>query len=171
MRACRLTTTKTRCFLGPVSLACAPSTTRHASRHSLILQRVHDLSIQTLGIAIDSLDVILVGWHSFQARQISHGRSLQDGGPILVYTIKTAQHTAMAQMLTETSSIVQRIGGYLTSALELFAKFSSSDGKIPRISVPNAAAHSVVRMPGLSGSSVTVDSPGSCMYITTKMRR
>ena len=34
---------------------------------------------------------------------------------------------------------------------------------MPSISVPNAAAHSVARMPGLRGSNVSVDSPGSCM--------
>ena len=62
-------------------------------------------------------------------------------------------------------------GRYFTSALELVAKFSSKEGKTPRISVPSAAAHSVVLMPALSGSSVSVDSPGSCIYITTRMRR
>jgi hypothetical protein len=103
-----------------------------------------------------------------------------DLAPSLVYahlilTVTSEKGTNMQIFRIGVSQVPHkvRLAGpdYFTRALELVAKFSTKEGKIPNISVPSAAAHNVVRMPGLSGSSVTVDSPGSCMYITTMMRR
>jgi hypothetical protein len=57
------------------------------------------------------------------------------------------------------------------STLDRVAKLSTTDGKMPKTSVPAADTHSVVQMPALGGGSLNMPSPGSFMYIMTMMRK
>ena len=61
--------------------------------------------------------------------------------------------------------------GYFTSAADFPANSSTHVGKIPSSSVPSAGRISAARNPGVSGSAFSTASPGSRMYIITRMRR
>ena len=60
---------------------------------------------------------------------------------------------------------------YFTSAADFPANSSTHVGKIPSNSVPSAGRISAARNPGESGSAFSTASPGSRMYIITRMRR
>ena len=61
--------------------------------------------------------------------------------------------------------------GHLTSTADLTAKVRRAEGKIPKKNVPSAGSTSAAFMPALKGSAALAASLGSCMYITTRMRR
>ena len=60
---------------------------------------------------------------------------------------------------------------YRTNAADFPANSSTVDGKTPSTKVPSAPTTSASRMPVPSGSTSIAASLGSCMYITTRMRR
>jgi len=60
---------------------------------------------------------------------------------------------------------------HLTSTADLPAKARRAEGKIPRINVPSAGSTRVAFMPAVKGSAALAASLGSCMYMTTRMRR
>lgn len=76
--------------------------------------------------------------------------------------------TALQQLLSSEFSLGI---GHLTSTADLVAKARRADGKIPRINVPRAGSTSAPFIPALNGSAALAASLGSCMYITTRMRR
>jgi hypothetical protein len=54
---------------------------------------------------------------------------------------------------------------------EYDTKGRRTDGKIPRMSVPSAAAQTATLVPGESGARFAVDSPGSFIYMATTIFR
>jgi len=73
----RLTMTKTRCLRGSREPGFRTRYNSPASRQLLIRQRVHGFAIQTLGTALDDLDVFLVACLSFQAREVTQSGAIQ----------------------------------------------------------------------------------------------
>ena len=68
---------QTRCLRGSREPGFRTRYNSPASRQLLIRQRVHGFAIQTLGTALDDLDVFLVACLSFQAREVSHSGAIQ----------------------------------------------------------------------------------------------
>jgi len=75
--ACRLTITKTRCFLGPANSPCEPGSIRRASRQFLVLERVFYLAIQARGVEVDDLDIPAIPLLPLYAGQVSESRLLE----------------------------------------------------------------------------------------------
>src|SRR5581483_11584189 len=63
------------------------------------------------------------------------------------------------------------VPSYLPGRRAVVTKFRSTEGKMPRTRVPSAETHRAVVTPMLGGWIVAVASPGSRIYITTRMRR
>jgi hypothetical protein len=69
----------------------APDIIRRASRQLLVSQRMPRFAIQSVGIALDDLDVTLVPALSSEPRQVSFSSTLEKSGTILVNAAQTGQ--------------------------------------------------------------------------------
>lgn len=72
---------------------------------------------------------------------------------------------------TRVADVTDGSSSYFTRFADRPANSSTQFGKMPSTSVPSAGSTSANRMPPESGSAFDVASPGSCMYIITRIRR